>query len=165
MILNNFIEVLLCQGLIGTNIRGEIPRGKRIDGESNNNYGQVAMNNHYTNFESIRANSYRYSAGYCLAFGSSDIPASADDYAWDHNISGLSSISWSVNIVIVKGAKKLRITETVTNDTEEDVVVKEIGLIVMGLSGNVFLVAREVLAKPITIKANGGVQVLGIDLG
>ena len=100
-----------------------------------------------------------------MAFGSSDIPASADDYAWDHNISGLSSISWSVNIVIVKGAKKLRITETVTNDTEEDVVVKEIGLIVMGLSGNVFLVAREVLAKPITIKANGGVQVLGIDLG
>lgn len=164
MILNNFIEVLLCQGLIGTNIRGAIPRGKRIDGKSNNNYGQVAMNDHYTNFESIRANPSSYSAGYCLAFGSSDIPASADDYAWDHNISGLSSISWSVNTVIVNGAKKLRITETVMNDTEEDVVVKEIGLIVT-LLGNVFLVAREVLAKPITIKANGGVQVLGIDLG
>ena len=164
MILNNFIDILLCQGLIDTGIRGEKARGKRIDGDQNDNYGRISINNHYTDFETIQGNKYNYSSGYCLAFGTSDAPVTVDDYTWEHNIAGLTSTSWSMDVVTISDSKKLRITETVTNTTNEDITVKEIGLIVCGIAGNIFLVAREVLSEPILIKS-GGVQVLGIDLG
>ena len=44
------------------------------------------------------------------------------------------------------------------------VPVKEVGIIIYR-SGVSFLIAREVLGTPITVKANGGTQVFGIDIG
>ena len=72
---------------------------------------------------------------------------------------------------VSKGDKTvLRITKTVSNPTTEDIIVKEIGLIInlsnMGTeTQNLALLAREVLDEPITVKANGGIQVFGIDIG
>ena len=67
-------------------------------------------------------------------------------------------------ILDVDGTRKLRFTKTVSNDTAEDITVKEVGIIIFR-DGVSFLIAREVLDTPITVKANGGTQVFGIDIG
>ena len=161
MILDNFIEVLLMQGLVNTEIRDFIGRGVTLTGGANNNYAGTSIATHVNKISELTGLGY-----YCMVFGTNSTPVSADDYAWDNDIDTFTYNSWGLTTVLKEGKKVMRFTQTVTNDTSEDIVVSEIGLIVCGNGGgNKFLVAREVLETPITVAANGGAQVFGIDIG
>ena len=163
MVLNNFIETFLYQGVFGTSIRGEQAYGKSLYGNPLDNYGQLQLNYFMSALPTDNVG-----PGYVGVFvGSNDTPVTPDDYAWSNNIDTLTKVSQSAKIVIKNGKKVLRFILSVTNDTDADVEVKEVGVIVSinyGRNANA-LIAREVLDTPITVKANGGAQVFGIDIG
>ena len=163
MVLNNFIETFMYQGVFGTNIRGEQAYGKSLYGNPLGNYGQLQLNNFMSAIPTDNLG-----PGYVGVFvGSNDTPVTPDDYAWSNNIDTLTKVSQSAKIVTKNGNKVLRFILSVTNDTDEDVEAKEVGVIVKVNYGSntSVLIAREVLDTPITVKANGGAQVFGIDIG
>ena len=108
---------------------------------------------------------------YALAVGGNDTPTSKDDYAFSLDLNNsLTVLSTATSSIIdADGTRKLRFTKTVSNDTAEDIIVNEVGIIISTSNGfsesGAFLIAREVLDTPITVKANGGTQVFGIDIG
>lgn len=102
---------------------------------------------------------------FCLVLGSNNTPVTIDDCEWKNDITDLSTISLSFSIATVNGNRVLRITRSVVNNTENDITVSEVGLVVMEYSRQKILIAREVLDTPITVKANGGAQIFGIDIG
>ena len=162
MLLNNFKEVLLMQGLVSTSIRGTKGLGKTLTGGSNNDYVTIQLVTHVNKKSELNFSNNRF----CIVFGTNSTPVTVDDYAWDNDISTFTYNGWSLTTALKDGKNVMRFIQTVTNNTSEDIVVNEIGLIVSGNgSGNLFLVAREVLDTPITVKANGGAQVFGIDIG
>lgn len=100
---------------------------------------------------------------FCIALGSDDTPATADDYKWEHGVDNLTNSGYSHKIVNRNGNWVCRYTRTVTNDTAEDITVKEVALIQV-FGGMKVMIAREVLDQPVTIKS-GGIQAFGIDIG
>lgn len=103
-----------------------------------------------------------------VAVGSNDAPVQRTDYTFDSKITTLQLESYSHGVKQKGDKQVLRIAKTVSNPTSEDIVVKEIAFIVkvnpLGPADEVLMV-REVLDEPITVKANGGIQVFGIDIG
>lgn len=103
-----------------------------------------------------------------IAVGSSDTPVQSTDYTFDSKITTLQLESYSYGVKQKGNKQVLRIAKTVSNPTAEDIVVKETAFIVkvnpLGPADEVLMV-REVLDEPITVKANGGIQVFGIDIG
>lgn len=162
MILNNFVEVFMTQGVIDTNIRGEKGRGVNTSGNGSTNYGRVYLNTYVDKVSSLNTGNF---GQFTIALGTNATPVTPDDYAWGNSIDTLTTLGWSLTTALKDGRKVLRFTRSVTNDTDEDIVVSEIGILINVSYGNVFLIAREVLNTPITVKANGGAQVFGIDIG
>lgn len=103
-----------------------------------------------------------------VAVGSNDAPVQRTDYTFDSKITTLQLESYSHGVKQKGDKQVLRIVKTVSNPTTEDIVVKEIAFIVkvnpLSTADEVLMV-REVLDEPITVKANGGIQVFGIDIG
>ena len=102
--------------------------------------------------------------------GENDTPTTKDDYAFSLDLNNsLTVLSTATSSILdVDGVRKLRFTKTVSNDTAEDIIVREVGIIICTgnySEGNAFLIAREVFDTPITVKANGGTQVFGINIG
>lgn len=162
MILNNFIEYMLMQGLVTNNIQGSSGRGTTLTGGKNTREYFYQLGTHVTSLSAVKSGSgYFY-----IGLGTNATPVTPDDYAWDNDIADLTHNSWSLTTELKDGRKVMRFTETVTNNTDTDITVSEVGIIVQGNgAANTFLIAREVLDTPITVKANGGAQVFGIDIG
>lgn len=104
-------------------------------------------------------NSYTYS----LLVGSGDTPATPGDYEWNNDISTVTGTSYSLGFADRNGRKVIRATVTYANNTDTDIEVKEVGLIA-SYGKTSYLLAREVLKTPMTIKANGGIQTFGMDI-
>lgn len=98
-----------------------------------------------------------------LVLGADDTPVTKDDYKLGNEVTGLTA---GVGDYIVND-NKIRIYRTYANNTDSDIEVSEVGLVVKSNthSGQKnILIAREVLEQAITIKP-GGTQVFGIDIG
>lgn len=104
-------------------------------------------------------NNYTYS----LLVGSGDAPATPSDYEWNNDISTVTGTSYSLGPADRNGRKVIRATVTYANNTDTDIEVKEVGLIA-SYGKTSYLLAREVLKTPMTIKANGGIQTFGMDI-
>lgn len=102
---------------------------------------------------------------HCLVLGTNNTPVTVDDCEWKNNITDLSTVSLSFSRATVNGNRVIRATKSVANNTENDITVSEVGWVVRDYSGQKILIAREVLATPVVVKANGGVQIFGIDIG
>lgn len=166
MLLNNFISMML--GAIDYNYRPGIAFFKNLAGDTI----QKGWNDGFPWFKQLRNNPSNFSfyGDYAVVVGGNDTPSIKDDYAFSLDLNNsLTVLSTATNSIIsADGTRKLRFTKTVSNDTTEDIVVKEVGIIISLGSyseSNAFLIAREVLDTPITVKANGGAQVFGIDIG
>lgn len=165
MLLNNFISMML--GVINYNYRPGTAVFKNLAGGT----VQKGWNDGFPWFTQLRNNpsNFNFSGDYALAVGGNDTPTSKDDYAFSLDLNNsLTVLSTATSYILdANGTRKLRFTKTVSNDTAEDIIVKEVGIII-GLDkyseSNAFLIAREVLDAPITVKANGGTQVFGINI-
>lgn len=163
MLLNNFKDWLY--GTVNFNMYGS--RGgvgyKSIDGNTVN-LNRNDMNNFLaTPRESISQLSSN--GEHCLVLGTNNIPVTVDDCEWKNDITDLSTLSTSFFRATVNGNRVIRVTRSVANNTENDITVSEVGIVVADYSSRKILIAREVLDTPITVKANGGAQVFGIDIG
>ena len=58
MILDNFIEVLLMQGLVNTEIRDFIGRGVTLTGGANNNYAGTSIATHVNKISELTGLGY-----------------------------------------------------------------------------------------------------------
>lgn len=176
MVLDNYIKYIY-----GSTVRSTGDSGIRKENEPHikslagaENYIYPSIRNTFGNFGACRnLISELCTADYghfCLALGTNDTAPTKGDYAFANEITTLNRDSYSMDTVGKGDKTVLRITKTVSNPTTEDIVVKEIGFIAklsaMGAeTQNLALLAREVLDEPITVKANGGIQVFGIDIG
>lgn len=162
MLLNNFISMM--SGAIIYNYRPGTAVFKTLAGDT----VQIGGTDGFPWFRELKNNTSNLinSGDYTLVVGENDTPTSKDDYAFSLDLNNsLTVLSVNINYIIdANGVRKLRFTKTVSNDTAEDITVKEVGIIIYR-SGVSFLIAREVLNTPITVKANGGTQVFGIDIG
>lgn len=89
-----------------------------------------------------------------LVLGSSDATATKDDYKLGYEVTGLTA---GVGDYIVNG-NKIRIYRTYANNTDSDIEVIEVGLVVRANTPSGFksiLIAREVLGSKIVIKSGG----------
>lgn len=163
MLLNNFKDWLY--GTVNYSMYGS--RGgvsyKNIDGNTVNlNWND--MNNFLTtptaNISQLSSN-----GDHCLVLGTNNTPVTVDDCEWKNDITDLSTLSTSFFRATVNGNRVIRITRSVANNTENDITVSEVGIVVADYSYRKILIAREVLETPITVKANGGAQIFGIDIG
>lgn len=167
MLLNNFISMM--HGAIDYSYRTNPAVFKNLAGDT----VQIGWDQGFPWFKQIKNNPSNFvnNGDYTLAVGGNDTPTSKDDYAFSLDLNNsLTVISYAISPVIdADGVRKLRFTKTVSNDTAEDITVKEVGIIIskggVFSESNIFLIAREVLDTPITVKANGGAQVFGIDIG
>lgn len=75
----------------------------------------------------------------------------------------MTGTSYSLGFADRNGRKVIRATVTYANNTDTDIEVKEVGLIA-SYGKTSYLLAREVLKTPMTIKANGGIQTFGMDI-
>ena len=158
VVLNNFLESFCVQGAVGTQIRGNNGYGVRLDGMKVNNYARFEL----YGFSTTITNTNGYAT---IVVGSNSTPVEPSDYAWNNDITTLTKVSQNCIIADRDGRKVLRFLLQTTNDTSDDVEVSEVGVIICINGGNNVLIAREVLDTPITVKANGGAQVFGIDIG
>lgn len=165
MLLNNFVGMML--GAINYNYRPGIAVFKNLAGDT----VQKGWNDNFPWFQQLKNNPSNFDlyGDYALVVGGNNTPASKDDYAFSLDLNNLLTVLSTATSYILdaNGTRKLRFTKTVSNDTAEDIIVKEVGIII-GLDkyseSNAFLIAREVLDAPITVKANGGTQVFGINI-
>ena len=162
MLLNNFISMML--GAIDYSYRPGTAVFKNLAGDT----VQIGWNEGFPWFRQLKNNPSNFInfGDYALVVGENDTPISKDDYAFSLDLNNsLTVLSTATSSILdVDGTRKLRFTKTVSNDTAEDITVKEVGIIIFR-SDVSFLIAREVLETPITVKANGGTQVFGIDIG
>lgn len=167
MLLNNFASMML--GAIDYSCRPGIAVFKNLSGGT----VQRGWNDGFPWFKQLRNNPSNFSlyGDYALVVGENDTPTSKDDYAFSLDLNNsLTVLSTATSSILgADGIRKLRFTKTVSNDTAEDIIVREVGIIISSGSNfsesDAFLIAREVLDTPITVKANGGTQVFGIDIG
>ena len=107
---------------------------------SNNGVSPSSLNNTYYN-------------EFCIIVGSSDIEPSVDDYCLKDEKS-LTQISTSkTNSSSYTDGFMMNVQTVIKNNTNNNVVVKEVGLIARNYYGNILLI-REVLQEPITIQPN-----------
>lgn len=162
MLLNNFVSMMF--GAINSTYRPGTVVFKNLAG----NIFKIGPNKIFPWFNQIKNNISNFDTwgDYTLVVGGNDTPTSKDDYAFSLDLNNsLTVLSVNINYILdANGVRKLRITKTVSNDTTEDITVKEVGILIFR-DGISFLIAREVLDAPITVKANGGTQVFGIDIG
>lgn len=163
MLLNNFKDWLY--GTVSYNLYGS--RGgvgyKSIDGNTVNLNWNEDNNFLVAPRESISQLSNN--GDHCLVLGTNNTPVTVDDCEWKNDITDLSTLSTSFFRATVNGNRVIRVTRSVANNTENDITVSEVGIVVNDYSSRKILIAREVLETPITVKANGGAQVFGIDIG
>ena len=163
MLLNNFKD--WWYGTVNFNMydsRGGVGY-KSIDGNTVN-INRDDMNNFLaTPRESISQLSSN--GEHCLVLGTNNTPVTVDDCEWKNDITDLSTVSLSFSRATVNGNRVIRVTRSVANNTENDITVSEVGIVVADYRSRKILIAREVLDTPITVKANGGAQVFGIDIG
>lgn len=109
----------------------------------------------------LNSNTENYQ-GTSMHFGLSDTPVSALDYSLGNDITNDLTIVQVKNVTCESTNMKIIYTPTVTNNTANDVVIKEIGIVkafsggalVTGtVSGHTVLMVRHVLDTPITIAA------------
>ena len=163
MLLNNFEDWLY--GTISYNLyraRGDVSY-KSIDGNTVNLRWDEMNNFLAVPRESISQLSNN--GDHCLVLGTNNTPVTVDDCEWKNNITDLSTLSTSFSRATVNGNRVIRVTRSVANNTENDITVSEVGIVVADYSSRKILIAREVLETPITVKANGGAQIFGIDIG
>lgn len=161
MILNNFISWLFgCSSYNGTRARQTVTY-YNVDG---NPVTLNADNNFLYNL-SYLPSSLNDNGNFCIAFGTNNAPNTPDYCLWQDGITTLTNSGYSYSTALKDGKAVIRITRTVINNTTEDITVSEIGLIVSEYNSAKILLAREVFDTPITVKANGGAQVFGIDIG
>lgn len=107
-----------------------------------------------------------FSSGPKLMLGSNDADENYNDYKLELITSLSVSSSRGVANSTENGVHRCVLTKTFVNNTAEDVTVKEMGMYndLSGRGGSssstyslTALVAREKLAEPVTIPANGGV--------
>ena len=166
MLLNNFISMML--GAISYENRPGTAVFKNLAGGT----VQKGWNDNFPWFKQLKNNPSNFVnyGDYALVVGENNTPTSKDDYAFSLDLNNsLTVLSTATSYILdANGTRKLRFTKTVSNDTAEDIIVKEVGIII-GLGtyseSNTFLIVHEVLDAPITVKANGGAQVFGIDIG
>lgn len=166
MILNNFKKVLYLNSTGGnTGNTREMPVSPiSITGKSSSASMDYANTRFCSNMKYLPRDLNESESGdFCVALGTDDTPVTFDDYKWEHGIDTLTNSGYSHKIVNRNGNWVCRYTRTVTNDTSEDITVKEVALIQTAASIKV-MIAREVLDQPVTIKP-GGVQAFGIDIG
>lgn len=176
MVLDNYIKYLygLTNNTQNNGVRPiNTPNMKSLTGKTDVLWPRT--NNNYDGLQKLSAlientdNDYNW----CIALGTDTTPVTKGDYQFDHEITTLTYVSYSIGLAEKAGRNVLRLTKTVSNETEEDIVVNEIGVIISQPSQNtsatkmdrMALIAREVLSEQITVKANGGIQVFGIDIG
>lgn len=166
MLLNNFASMML--GAIDYSYRPGIAVFKNLAGDT----VQIGWNNGFPWFQQLKNNPSNFVnyGDYTLVVGENYTPTSKDDYAFSLDLNNsLTVLSVNTNYILdANGVRKLRFTKTVSNDTAEDIIVKDVGIIIStgnSSESNIFLIAREVLDTPITVKCNGGTQVFGIDIG
>ena len=163
MLLNNFKDWLY--GVVNYNLynsRGNV-NYKDIDGNTVNlnwNDGNNFLNNPRASISELTNN-----GEHCVVLGTNDAPVTVDDCEWKNDVTDLSTVSLSFSRATVNGNRVIRATRSVTNNTENDITIREVGFVVNGYGNKKVLIAREVLDTPITVKANGGAQVFGIDIG
>lgn len=166
MLLNNFISMML--GAIEYNYRPGKAIFKNLAGDTI----QKGWNENFPWFKRLKNNPSNFDSygDYAVVVGGNDTPSIKDDYAFSLDLNNsLTVLSTATNSIIsADGTRKLKFTKTVSNDTAEDIIVKDVGIIIStgnSSESNIFLIAREVLDTPITVAANGGAQVFGIDIG
>ena len=162
MLLNNFISMM--SGAIDYRYRPGTAVFKNLAGDT----VQIGWDNGFPWFQQLKNNPSNFVnyGDYTLVVGENNTPTSKDDYAFSLDLNNsLTVLSTNINCILdANGVRKLRFTKTVSNNTAEDITVKEVGIIIFR-SDVSFLIAREVLDTPVTVKANGGTQVFGIDIG
>lgn len=157
MILNNFTSYLYSsvgpdtreyQGAKYKDINGD---DITINGDTSNSF----MYEYKFNQAALSGN-----GNFCIALGTDDTPVTKEDCLWQQDINTLSDAGHQITCV----NSKIRILRTYTNNTLDDITVREVGLIFRDRNRKNILVAREVLPQSYTIKP-GGAQVFGIDIG
>lgn len=164
MLLNNFMNYLFgCSRYDGT--RNYVPVNfKNINGDSKTLVGNEYNNQFFYNMRYLPTD-LNYTGDFCIVLGTNNTPNTIDYCLWQDDVTTLLTNSGYGFMTRLRDGKQIiRITRTVTNDTTEDITVSEVGLLVRTAGQNV-LIAREVLDTPITVAANGGAQVFGIDIG
>lgn len=166
MLLNNFISMM--HGAIDYSYRPGIAVFKNLVGDT----VQKGWNDSFPWFKQLKNNpsGFNLYGDYAVVVGGNDTPTSKDDYAFSLDLNNSLTVlsTATTSIISADGTRKLKFTKTVSNDTAEDIIVKDVGIIIStgnNSESNIFLIAREVLDTPITVKANGGAQVFGIDIG
>lgn len=163
MLLNNFMNYLFgCSRYDGARNYTAV-NFKNINGDS----GTLPANEGNSFFYNMRylPKDLSYTGDFCICLGTNNTPNTTDYYLWQNDVTTLLTNSgYGFKSLLRDGKQIMRITRTVTNDTAEDITVSEVGLLVR-MAGQNVLIAREVLNTPITVKANGGTQVFGIDIG
>lgn len=102
-----------------------------------------------------------------LVLGDDSTAVTADDYKLGNEITGLTPLAGDYIFNLDSSNGKIRIYRTFANNTDSDINVSEVGLVVRASTNagdKNILIAREVLDSKIVIKS-GGVQVFGIDIG
>ena len=163
MILNNFKDWLY--GVVNYNLyrsRGEVSY-KDIDGNTANLRWDEG--NNFLNTPRASISELTNNGEHCVVLGTNDAPVTVDDCEWKNDVTDLSTVSLSFSRATVNGNRVIRATRSVANNTENDITIREVGLVVNGNGNKKVLIAREVLATPVVVKANGGAQVFGIDIG
>lgn len=163
MILNNFKDWLY--GVVNYNLyssRGNVSY-KDIDGNTVNlNWSD---GNNFLNTPRASISELTNNGEHCVVLGTNDAPVTVDDCEWKNDVTDLSTVSLSFSRATVNGNRVIRATRSVANNTENDITIREVGFVVNGYGNKNVLIAREVLATPVVVKANGGAQVFGIDIG
>lgn len=115
------------------------------------------------------------SVTYGVAFGSGTTPATENDYTLEHQVTGFTASTPSIETVYDTENWKIkaRMDYSIANDTGADITISEIGLFDRSYSSNVrgdtvstsaantiaVLFDRTVLAQPITIPDGGAATV------
>lgn len=156
---DNGIKTLMFNIISNLNIHANLKSLEGNETDFNSNRANSIFSNISYSLEGRDNNSYTYS----LLVGSGDTPATPGDYEWNNDISTVTGTSYSLGFADRNGRKVIRVTVTYANNTDTDIEVKEVGLIA-SYGKTSYLLAREVLKTPMTIKANGGIQTFGMDI-
>ena len=107
-------------------------------------------------YNGIRAQNAGYSSGNLgehsdILIGTGSTAAQASNYKMESQITTNIACT-AVGFTISDDCKRYTVTKTFQNTSEEGLVIREIGFMA-GCNEGLFLVAREVLAEPLTVEA------------
>ena len=159
MLNNNFWRALQ-QNFIGKVVTGSIKTPNGADAQINNATGTFAP---YFNDSSYAVQLSTVLKNYGkqgVVFGDGDTPPTLGDYKLSGNI--ITALSAVANVArsIENGVAKAIAVYTLTNNSNADVTIREIGAITCYNTSSGYLVDRTVLDAPVTIPAGGIGQVV-----